>query len=483
MGRTGRRRNTKLLAGAAALCALLAWAPGANARAGHFSPPQKLPKTPPKGNLQGGEPSVAFDSGGRYAYVVAPGGGAPSGGGVGFWRSSNGGRTFPKARAIGSLAGGGDADVSVGPDHTVYVADLEVAGNALCRSHDHGKTFDNGCDTGIATNQTGYESDREWVNPSPTDPSLVYFSYHDFTAETPLVYFSTTGGDPNSFTPCGPVLQPGSEAEQNSVPGGTNQGKLQVTKDGTVYVPILEPTNPATVSDPYNNFYVAIARHGCDAGTGFVDKTVFSHAGANLANIFPNVVGDNKGNVYAGFTGTTGMGKHGKHFGAYLVVSRDGGRHWGKPIRVDQRHNKATSLASLTLGRRPGQIALGYYTTRSTHDPNSAKNKWRFKVAKSSRYGKRFKYTGITRKPIHYGAICTKGILCTGGRNLLDFSSIATNPKTGCLLAVFAGDPYDTPANGNSDSASVYTSRQKTQCFRKHRRHRHARHTLRRLRP
>ncbi len=470
MGRNRGRWTWRATALVAVALAALGFASAAGAHGARFTKPMKLPKTPPKGDLQGGEPSVAFDAGGRYVYVVAPGGEAPSGGGVGFWRSANGGRTFPMARAIGALSGGGDADVSVGPDHTVYVADLEVVGNALCRSHDHGKTFDSGCETGIATNETGFESDREWVNPSPTDDNLVYFSYHDFAGEVPLVYVSTQAGAPNSFVPCGPVLEPGGEAEQNAEPGGTNQGKLSVARNGDVYVPILEPTNPATVTDPYNNFYVAIARGGCDSSTGFVDTTVFSNPRANLANIFPYVIADDHGNVYAAFTGQAGRGKRraATHFGAYLVISHDGGMHWGKPIRVDDRRNKTASLASLTLGKRPGQVALGYYSTRSTRDPNADKDKWRFKVAISNGFGRRFRYTRITRKPIHYGAICTKGILCTGGRNLLDFSSVGTNPRTGCVIAVFAGDPYDTPSNGKDDEAAVYTSRQKTMCFRAH---------------
>src|SRR5690349_17744601 len=99
------RLGIAALTGAAALLALTSPAAAHGAR---FTKPLKLPKTPPKGALQGGEPSVAFDSGGHYVYVVAPGGEAPSGGGVGFWRSADGGRTFPMARAIGSLAGGGD---------------------------------------------------------------------------------------------------------------------------------------------------------------------------------------------------------------------------------------------------------------------------------------------------------------------------------------------------------------------------------------
>src|SRR5689334_19352264 len=77
-----------------------------------FTNPLKLPNTPPKGELQGGEPSVAFDQDGQHVYIVAPGGG--ENGGVGFWRSTNGGQTFPSGRSLGSLFGGGDSDVDVG---------------------------------------------------------------------------------------------------------------------------------------------------------------------------------------------------------------------------------------------------------------------------------------------------------------------------------------------------------------------------------
>jgi hypothetical protein len=39
------------------------------------------------------------------------------------------------------------------------------------------------------------------------------------------------------------------------------------------------------------------------------------------------------------------------------------------------------------------------------------------------------------------------------------------NPRTGCVMAVFAGDPYDTPKNGKDDPAAPYVSRQKAGCF------------------
>ena len=50
---------------------------------------------------------------------------------------------------------------------------------------------------------------------------------------------------------------------------------------------------------------------------------------------------------------------------------------------------------------------------------------------------------------------------CTSGnRNLLDFSSVAVNPVTGCGIAAIPGDPFDTPPNENTKSAAAYTSNQ-----------------------
>src|SRR3954451_4109492 len=390
---TGRSRSAVAAAVLAGVALALA-APSAGARGLSFSSPLKLPNSPPKSELQGGEPSVAFDSGGRYVYVVAPGGG--ENGGVGFLRSATRGRTFARGKSLGSKAGGEDSDVSVGPDHTVYVADLEVAANALCRSHNHGKTFDSSCDTGIATNQTGFDSDREWVTPSTTNKSLVYFSYHDVTSETPLVYRSTSGGDPGSFVPCGPVLAPGSAAEANYVPGGTNQGKPSIGAGGDLYVQILEPTNPATLESPYNNFYMAIARHGCNPGTPFKDVAVFSNPTANLANIFPYVSARGK-TVYAAFTGISGT-RHPKakgpddHYGVYLLRFRDAARHWSKPIAVDTPRFTANALASVAVGKHGRQVALGFYRTHTTSSPDSKRNLWSYEIAASGNSGRHFTY-------------------------------------------------------------------------------------------
>jgi hypothetical protein len=86
-----------------------------------FGDPVPLPKSLPEAHqMQGGEPSLAFDpTGDGHLYSVAPGGEDK---GINFWASPGGGDSWNYVRTIGSSAGGGDSDVEVGFDHKVYGA-------------------------------------------------------------------------------------------------------------------------------------------------------------------------------------------------------------------------------------------------------------------------------------------------------------------------------------------------------------------------
>jgi hypothetical protein len=453
---TSPRVVQRLALTAVLLAALLAPA-AAMADSSAFSAPQALPGSLPGGptKFSGGEPSVSFDpAGDGHVYVVAPGG-EGGGPGVGFWRSSDHAATFSPGRAIGSTAGGGDSDVEVGIDHTVYAADLEVAANAICRSHDFGATFDANCETGTTNNQQGPESDRQWLNHDPRDPKVLYLTYHDFAAEFPLVYRSSDGG--SSFSPCGNPYQPGSDAFLNYGTGGTDVGKPALAADGSVYVPITEPDQGSPVTAPYNHFDVAIAKGGCTGTTQFTNSTVYTKPGANLANIFSAVAVDGGGTVYALSAGTLGADQ--KTYDVYLWVSHDQGATWFRHT-VNPPDLKANVLPALAGGLGKDQVAVGWYGTAKSGDPSDAANEWRYYAATSTDGGESFNRSTITPTPYHYGKICTGGITCTGGRNLLDFSSIAVDPADGAVTAVFPGDPFDTPQNKARDSAAVYVARQ-----------------------
>src|SRR5919204_5878085 len=69
-----------------------------------FSTPKALPDSPPTGDMQGGEPSLAFDpSGDGHVYFVAPGGSDEGPGGINFWASDDHGKTIARHFNIGSV--------------------------------------------------------------------------------------------------------------------------------------------------------------------------------------------------------------------------------------------------------------------------------------------------------------------------------------------------------------------------------------------
>jgi hypothetical protein len=425
-----------------------------------FSEPAPLPNSLPGANqMQGGEPSLAFDpSGDGHLYSVAPGGKDK---GVNFWASPDSGNSWQFVRTIGSSAGGGDADVEVGIDHKVYVLDLEIASSAVCRSTDFGKTFGDGCETGAAQDQAGAEEDRQWISHDPKDAAVSYFNYHDLALQFPIILKSTDGG--SSYTPCGNLVDPSNPLFPSAI-GNTIVGKSAIANDGNIYVPIGAPT-PTQVANsgagPADYGQIVVAHHqGCN-GDQFANTTVYSNDGGSFSNLFiSNAVGPDG----AVFVIASGRLTATAPYNTYLWVSRDGANTFSQPIQVNSADLKTNVMSAVAAGKKPGQVVLGWYGSQNAANPNDTKGEWRYYVARSDDYGATWQQATITANPFHYGDICTVGILCTNGnRNLLDFSSVGVDPKTGCATTIFPGDPYDTfdvqQAN-KSEPAAAYISRE-----------------------
>jgi len=435
----------------------------------------------------GGEPSLALDPRDpRNVYVTAPQGiptgvnlalGSSTTSGVGFWASHDGGRTFPIAQNVGSSFGGGDSDVEVGSDGTVYLADLEAAGAAICTSHDHGKTFTSGnvassvdnCKD-VTTNQQGPENDRQWLNVGRGQRDAVYLTYHDFAGGFPIMERSDDGGA--TFAPCGTILDPTSEAGQQYSPtNGTLVAKPALDPSGRMFVEVTEPPlNSPPVGASLNSLFVAVADHGCANGTVFKNYKVYSDPGADLGKIFNSVTVDKAGNVYVIAAGKTKAGQSTTN--VWLFASHDHGVHWSAPMRVNAPSLKANVMPAVVGGLRGNEVAVGWFGTSTNADPNHATNQWRYYVATSFDGGRHFTQTTVTPSPIHYGDICTQGLFCDinslagnpgSNRNLADFSSIAVDPRTGELVVAFPGDPYnrpDQPNGPNNFSSSAYVVHQ-----------------------
>jgi hypothetical protein len=403
--------------------------------------------------------------------------------GVAFWASYDGGHSFTRALNIGSTLGGGDSDIAVGPNHSIYIADLEATASAICSSKDFGKSWasDNALTgairdnvgmgapcSGITIGQTGPEDDRPWVNAGPN--GVLYFTYHDFVAGFPLIESSTDGG--RTFAPCGLINDPRRPTGANYNPAfGTLVSKPVIGHDGSIYMTVAEPdqvpsqekimsAKPADIVFPaLNRLYMAVARGGCGPTATFSSYPIY--AGKDAAFYLFNQLGmDSAGNLYAVASGK--LHKSDKTTDVWLFTSHTGGRTWSKPIRVNAPAQRGNMMAAVTGGLRPNSLAIGWFGTSTSGDANNPKDQWRYFAATSLDGGKTFETSTVTPSPIHYGDICTDGVFCGqqgfgSNRNLLDFSSITVNPKTGCVVIALPGDPWNRPDRGgpnDGDSAA-----------------------------
>jgi hypothetical protein len=455
-----------------------------------FGNPVRLPR------WLGGEPSLAFDPDGKHLYVVAPQRiptginpaltmlarafdpgygppGAEADSGVGLWISENGGRTFSRNANIGSSAGGGDSDVVVAADHTVYVADLELAGAAICVSTNFGRTFSSGLGPGgipgdecrrVTTNHQGPDNDRQWLTLGRRGE--IYLTYHDFAFNVPVILRSTDRA--RTFLPCGSLIDPAGPAAREYDPlAGDLIPKPVVSKDGSIYATItLARTSDDVFGFRLDRVYAAVASGGCTERTIFRNYLLYADPGADL-KLFQSLAIDGAGTLYAVAAGRIKAGQVATN--VWLFTSRNGGRTWSKPVSVNPPSLKANVMPAVVGGLGRDQVAIGWFGTSSSGDPDSRHNQWRYYVATSRDGGRTFSWTAVTRSVIHYGDICTQGLFCDanflspGNRNLADFSSLAVNPKTGCVAAAFPGDPHnrsDLESGANDFASFAYVSLQ-----------------------
>jgi hypothetical protein len=359
-------------------------------------------------------------------------------------------------------------------------------------STDHGQSFN----TGTAT---APEDDRPWLAASGNN---VYVAYHDFTLEVPGVCTSTDGGQ--TFAPCnyGTLTNPttGVQCAENTIPARplsidpSNQSINFLFSCSTLNENLLHPPY-----GPLHDYYLA---QSTDGGMTYTDYTVFQadtsgSKAPNYANIFSTLGIDSAGNYYVVFAGTADDPNVATNpYHVYLVTSTDHGHTWSKPMKVDT-DAAGTHTQPHFVVTGPGQVDVVYYGTSVTGEPNGYCGQtaqavigqampcnngfakfdqpnpsppllppppWNVYMAQSLNAlsaNPTFTQVPLTSTPIHYGEICTNGIVCVSSdRSLLDFMSVQVDCKGHAHVAYAGNTIAEEKVEANNGNANIHVSNQ-----------------------
>jgi hypothetical protein len=373
-----------------------------------------------------GEPSIAIAPDGTV-YTSTPG----ENGAV-LARSDDKGATWKKLPTAVSTytqaaLKGGDSDVAVAQDGTVFAADLNVDGITVFRSTDKGQSFPQ---QAFVTST----SDREWIAVTGPHGENVYVVWHEIATGTMLGAVSTDKG--KTFgTPELVYSNPQTTAE--SVHDGTSIGGVSTDSKGRVFVSYatsrLTTTDTTYGTPPVNAIHLSVR----DNETGaWKDHLVNGGSDdANYGNFWMASSVDQGDNVYAVYSG---YAHKGEPMHVWLQESTDHGKTWTKPFAVDDVLPGQTGqdLFGWVAGGGKGVAVVSWYhTTAGNKDADGID--WTVPVAqvRGLTTGKPSVVYGIASDhSVHHGPICTLGTFCgllpgsSTDRSLLDFFKVAVAP-------------------------------------------------------
>ena len=373
-----------------------------------------------------GEPSIAISPTGTV-YASTPGDN-----GAVLARSDDKGATWTKLPTAVSTATqaalkGGDSDVVVAKDGTVYAADLNVDGITVFRSTDKGRTFPQQA----FINST---SDREWLAVTGPHGENVYVVWHEIATGTMLGAVSHDSG--KTFgVPQVLYSNPGTTAE--SAHDGTAIGGVSTDSHGRVFVTyatsLLTTTDTTYGTPPVNSIHISVLD---PEATSWTDYPVNPGTpDANYGNFWMASSVDKGDNVYAVYSG---YAHKGEPMHVWLQESTDHGRTWTKPFAVDSvlPGAEGQDLFGWVAGGGDGVAVVSWYHTASPNKDADGID-WTVPVAqvRGLTSGHPSVVYGLASDhSVHHGPICTLGTFCgilpgsSTDRSLLDFFKVAVGP-------------------------------------------------------
>jgi hypothetical protein len=322
------------------------------------------------------------------------------------FKSTDGGTTWRTLNVTNMPFGGGDDDVYVTPDNTVWVAGQEPG--SMCESAMRGDGGGEGVfvthpfDCGTSGAPTGV--DRPWLEATQRGPN----------GQRILMYFNVSGAHTITATDDNGLTW----KRIGALSGGRFPGNL-VVDDAAHFV--YAATTVRATGQPEK----VVVHRSADAGATWTRFDVASLTTGDTGLNHVYVTRDTVGTLYTAWTDDP----DGAGYRVWSSRSDDHGSTWTAPTLVSAASGTHV-LPAIDAGT-PGRVAVAWYATDATGDPNvvPATAQWHPQAASSLDGGRTWTSTPVSTVVNHVGPICTKGASCSGNRRLLDFLSVEVDPQ------------------------------------------------------
>ncbi len=387
----------------------------------------------------GSEPIIKADpSGGLYGSSI-----------IGFsnsvsllWKSQDHGAQWDLVKALPNAVpaqrpstthGGGDSEIVIGPKapgakgYTVSFYDLEsLADIGVATSFDSGKTFAAQNSNALGGDVAG--TDRQWGalwrDKSGADHLfLLYNALQSSNGKGTILRESLDYG--KTFHNLGDGGTLGGVFDSGAL------GQLRVDPSGNLYF--------TSENSPAVNLIRGLRK--ADGSYTFSKTQVSSEAGTDTRQLFITSALDKAGNVYVAWSrdeaGSTDVG-------TYLAVSKDKGKTFGKPVKVNSGplHD---SVFPWVIAGDAGRVAVAFYGTTKAGDASANSGPWDVYVTQSTDFlsaKPHLTQAKVSEHPAHTNPFCFSGLGCTAGsaqdRNLGDFFQLDLDPTDGSVIVLWA---------------------------------------------